>query len=73
MYKRKTKEKFFIGHRVGFDGKPIIMHWGFETEFECDKKLSELNSKCEESRKNPILDPFSQFNNWVKIRKRVHI
>lgn len=73
MYERKTKEKFFIGNFVGFDGKLAIMQWDFETEIECDKKLAELNSKCEESRENPILDPFSQFNNWVKIRKRVRI
>jgi len=71
MYKRKTKEKFFIGHQVGFDGKKEIMQWNFETESDCDKKLSELNAKQKASQDNPILDPFSQFNRWWKVRKRV--
>ena len=71
MYKRKTKEKFFIGHQVGFDGKKEIMQWNFETESDCDKKLSELNNKQKASEDNPILDPFSQFNRWWKVRKRV--
>jgi hypothetical protein len=73
MYKRKTKEKFFIGHQVGFNGKKEIMQWNFETEADCDKKLSELNAKQKASEDNPILDPFSQFNRWWKVRKRVAI
>jgi hypothetical protein len=71
MYKRKTKEKFFIGHQAGFDGKKETMQWNFETESDCDKKLSELNAKQKASADNPILDPFSQFNRWWKVRKRV--
>ena len=43
----------------------------FETESDCDKKLSELNDKQKVSEDNPILDPFSQFNRWWKVRKRV--
>ena len=73
MYKRKTKEKFFIGHQVGFNGKKEIMQWNFEAEEDCDKKLSELNAKQKASADNPILDPFSQFNRWWKVRKRVAI
>jgi len=67
------KEKFFIGHQVGFNGKKEIMQWNFETEQDCDKKLSELNTKQEASENNPILDPFSQFNRWWKVRKRVNV
>lgn len=73
MYKRKTTEKFFIGHQFGFDGKKEIMKWDFETEEDCDKKLSELNAKQKASKDNPILDPFSQFNRWWKVRKRAAI
>lgn len=73
MYKRKTKEKFFIGHRIGFDGKKEIMKWNFPTEADCDKKLAELNAKRKSSEDNPILDPFSQFDIWYKVRKRVPI
>lgn len=68
MYKRKTKERFFIGHQVGFDGKKEIMQWDFETEADCDKKLAELNTKHKASQDNPIIDPFSQFNRWWKVR-----
>jgi hypothetical protein len=49
------------------------MQWNFETEQDCDKKLSELNTKQEASENNPILDPFSQFNRWWKVRKRVNV
>ena len=52
MYKRKTKEKFFMGHQVGFNGKKEIMQWNFETEADCDKKLSELNAKQKASAFN---------------------
>lgn len=72
-YERKTKEKFFIGHRYGWNGKKEIMNWNFETEEECDKKLAELESKAEASEKKPLGDPFSMFNQWWKVRKRVKI
>lgn len=49
------------------------MKWNFETEEDCNKKLAKLNAKVEASRNNPILDPFSQFNRWIKYRKRVPI
>jgi hypothetical protein len=73
MYKRKTKEKFFIGHKLGFDGKIEIMKWNFDNEDDCDKKLLELNEKVNKSKDNPLGDPFSQFNRWWKVRKRVKI
>ncbi len=73
MYKRKTKEKFFIANRVGFDGKEYIMGWNFDSEEDCDKKLAELNAKKKASENNPIIDPFSQFDYWRKVRKRVPV
>jgi len=73
MYKRKTKEKYYVGLKVGFDGKEQIMTWDFKDESECNQKLKDLWRKVEESRKNPVLDPFSQFNRWYKIIKRVPI
>lgn len=72
MYIRKTKDIFFICHKVGFDGKKEII-WNFETEDDCDTKIYELNAKVKASQNNPILDPFSQFNKWWKVRKRVPI
>lgn len=73
MYSRKTKYKYFIALYVGFNGIRQEMKWNFETEEDCNKKLAKLNAKVEASRNNPILDPFSQFNRWIKYRKRVPI
>lgn len=73
MYKRKTTDKFFIGHQYGFDGRKEVMPLEFATEEDCDKKLSELNAKRKASMDNPVLDPFSQFGRWWKFSKRVKI
>jgi hypothetical protein len=73
MYKRKTKDKFFIGNRVGFDGKGYLLPMEFDSEEKRDKKFDELNEKVEKSRNNLILDPFGWMNHYYKIKKRVPI
>lgn len=73
MYKRKTKEKYFIARQTGFNGKKVIMDWDFESQAECNEKLTALNAKRKASEDNPLLDPFSQFDRWWMVRKRVKI
>jgi len=73
MYIRKTKDKFFIENKYGFDGKFIRLPINFETEKECNKKLKELNDKVEYSQNNLILDPFGWLNYYRKIKKRIKI
>ena len=72
MHTRKTEDIFFICLKK-YNGKEQIMRWKFKDEISCDTKLAELNGKKRISEENPILDPFSQFNNWYKRSKRVPI
>lgn len=71
MYKRKTKDKYFIGHQVGFNGKKELLPIEFETEELRDKKLAELNSMVEDSKNNLILNPFGWLNRYWSVSKRV--
>jgi hypothetical protein len=71
MYKRKTKDKFYIGCKIGFDGKKHLLPLEFDNEEKRDKKLNELNKRVQESRNNLILNPFSWMNHYWKVKKRV--
>lgn len=73
MYKRKTKDKFFIGNRVGFDGKGYLLPMEFDSREKRDKKFDELNEKVEKSRNNLVLYPFGWMNHYYKVKKRVYI
>jgi hypothetical protein len=73
MYKRKTKDKFFIGNRVGFKGSSYLLPMEFDSEEKRDKKFDELNAKVQKSRDNLILDPFGWMNHYYKVKKRVPI
>jgi hypothetical protein len=72
-YKRKTVDKFYIALQVGFDGQKQILSFNFQTEADCDLKLKELREKVEIAKANPILHPFSLFDHYWKIKKRIRI
>lgn len=73
MYKRKTKDKFFIGNRVTFGGKGYLLPMEFDSVSERDKKFEELQLEVEKSKNDLILYPFGWMNHYYKVKKRVPI
>ncbi len=73
MYKRKTKDEYYIYVRYGFL-KPTVTNMCFENEKDCDEKHSELRNehkKYVEDNFPGIINTFERFAIYEKSKRRL--